>query len=148
MFESINIKSSVPVYVQIENLVQFAIASGRLKADHKLPSAQVLAEKIQVNPNTVAKAYRDLEVMGLVYTWHGMGVFVEKGAQGRCSQQCRKQIVGRLHEVVSEAKAAAMSAQEIKQICRASMASNASIYGDPPAAMLALVKKQKSSKKK
>jgi DNA-binding transcriptional regulator YhcF (GntR family) len=53
MFESINIHSSVAVYVQIENTVQFAVASGRLKADDQLPSVREASEKLNVNPNTV-----------------------------------------------------------------------------------------------
>ena len=65
MLTNIDIHSSVAVYVQIENQVQFAIASGKLKAGDQLPSVRELSERLEVNPNTVAKAYRDLEVMGL-----------------------------------------------------------------------------------
>jgi DNA-binding transcriptional regulator YhcF (GntR family) len=76
MIPSIDIHSSIAVYQQIENHIQFAIVSGRLKPDERLPTARELSEKLELNPNTVAKAYRDLEVMGLVYTRRGMGVFV------------------------------------------------------------------------
>ena len=79
MLSSIDIHSSVAVYVQIENHVQFAISSGKLKPGDQLPSVRELSERLEVNPNTVAKAYRDLEVMGLLYTRRGMCVFVNKG---------------------------------------------------------------------
>jgi GntR family transcriptional regulator len=62
--DSINTTSSVAVYMEIENLLQFAIASGELRAGDQLPSVVKLAEKLKVNFNTVGKAYRDLEVMG------------------------------------------------------------------------------------
>lgn len=143
MFENINIDSSVAVYAQIENQVQFAIASGKLKADDRLPSVRELSEKINANPNTVAKAYRDLEVMGLVYTRRGMGVYINKGIDAKCREGCRKRIIGRLHEVTTEAKAAGMSAQDIKAICKASLAVDASPYGETPGAVMALAKKKK-----
>lgn len=54
MLENINIDSSVAVYVQIENHVQFAIASGKLKAGDQLPSVRELSERLDVNPNTVS----------------------------------------------------------------------------------------------
>jgi len=143
MFESINIRSSVAVYMQIENCVQFAIAAGHLKAGEKLPSLQELAKKVKVNFNTVAKAYRDLEVMGLLYSRRGSGVFIKEGAQVKCNENCRRRIVGRLHEVTAEAKSAGMSAAEIKLICATSYASDAGPYSDTPDAVLALAKTKK-----
>ena len=56
MLESINILSGVPVYVQIENDIQFAIASGALTEGEKLPAVRELSERLEINPNTVAKA--------------------------------------------------------------------------------------------
>jgi len=143
MLSSIDINSSVAVYVQIENHVQFAIASGRLKAGEQLPSVRELSERLNVNPNTVAKAYRDLEVMGLLYTRRGMGVFVNKGIEGKCREDCRKRIIGRLHEVVAEAKAAGMTSREINDVVDRSLASDASPYSTTPGALTALAKPKK-----
>ncbi len=144
MFENINIRSSVAVYVQIENTVQFAVASGRLKAGDQLPSIREASEKLKVNPNTVAKSYRDLEVMGILYARRGAGVFINKGAEAKCKEGTRQQIIGRLHEVVSEAKAAGMTAQEIKAVCVASCAIDAEPYGEVPASLLTAAKSKKS----
>jgi len=138
MFENVNIRSSVAVYVQIESLVQFAVASGQLKPGDQLPSIRELAEKVGINQNTVAKSYRDLEVMGVIYTRRGMGVFVNKGAEAKCREDSRKRIITRLHEVVCEAKAAGMSAREIKEVCEKSYASDAGPYGEAPESILAL----------
>ena len=76
MLEEVNVHSSVAIYAQIENQIRFAIASGKLKANDQLPSIKELGERLGVNFNTVAKAYRDLEVMGLIYTRRGMGCYV------------------------------------------------------------------------
>lgn len=143
MLSSIDIHSSVAVYVQIENQVQFAIASGRLKPTDQLPSVRELSERLELNPNTVAKAYRDLEVMGLLYTRRGMGVFVNKEVEARCRENCRRRIIGRLHEAVAEAKAAGLGTEEVTEIVAKSLSVDGSPYGPVPASLLSLVKKRK-----
>ena len=147
MIPSIDIHSSVAVYIQIENHVQFAIASGRLKPGDRLPSVRELSESVGVNPNTVAKAYRDLEVMGLVYTRRGMGVFINKDIETKCGQDCRKRIIGRFFEVISEAKAAGMSRKEVLTIVEASIAVDATPYGETPASLTTLAKQPKKASK-
>lgn len=146
MLSSIDIHSSVAVYVQIENHVQFAIAAGRLGPGDQLPSVRELSERLGVNPNTVAKAYRDLEVMGLLYTRRGMGVFVNKGVEQKCAEDCRRRIITRLHEVVSEAKAAGMGKPEIVEIINKSLAHDGTPYAEVPSALLGLAKKKKAGK--
>jgi len=148
MIPSIDIHSSVAVYVQIENHVQFAIASGRLKPGDQLPSVRELSERLGVNPNTVAKAYRDLEVMGLLYTRRGMGVFVNKNVETKCAEECRRRIIGRLHEVVAEAKSAGMSRREVIGVVEASLALDTSPYGETPASLTAMAKAPKKAASK
>jgi len=69
-------KSGVPYYRQIIDQVLFAITSGRLKAGDQLPTVRQLAVDLAVNPNTVARAYRDLELLQFVTTQQGTGTFV------------------------------------------------------------------------
>lgn len=140
MLPSINIYSSVAVYAQIENEIRFAIASGKLKPTDRLPSVREMSETLGVNPNTVAKAYRDLEVMGLVYTRRGMGVYVNKGVQALCRESCGTQIAQKLHEVTQEAKAAGLSKKEIAAVVAKSFAVDASPYSEVPKDILALAK--------
>ena len=140
MLESIDIRSSVAVYVQIENHVQFGIASGHLKAGDQLPAVRELSERLGVNPNTVAKSYRDLEVMGLVYTRRGMGFYINKGIEAKCREQVRGRIVSRMHEVVAEAKAAGMTSAELKQVVEKSYSADARPYGPTPDSVMALAK--------
>jgi GntR family transcriptional regulator len=140
MLATINIHSFVPVYEQIENHVQFAISAGDLKAGDRLPSVKELAERLGVNFNTVAKAYRDLEVMGIIYTRRGMGCFINKGLEATCKEKCRARIVTHLHEVVQEAKAAGLGKKDLGTVVTASMDSDATVYGDVPASVMKLSK--------
>jgi len=136
----IDIHSPVAAYVQIENQTQFAIVSGRLKPGDRLPSVRELAERLGVNPNTVTKSYRDLEVMGLVSAHHGMGVFVNKNTEAKCRENCRRRIIGRLYEDVAEAKASGMIPKEIMGVIEASLAEDASPYAEIPPSVMALAK--------
>ena len=142
MLSSINIHSSVPVYEQIENHVRFAISSGVLKATDRLPSVKDLAQTLEINPNTVAKAYRDLEVMGLIYTRRGMGCYINKGIDRKCRESCRAHIISRLHEVVQEAKAAGISKKDIVEVISKSYSVDSTPYGEVPASVMALTKKK------
>ena len=146
MLSTIDISSSVAVYVQIENHVQFAIASGQLKPGDQLPSVRELSERLDINPNTVAKSYRDLEVMGLVYTRRGMGVYINKGIEAKCREECRRKIIKRMHEVVAEGKAAGMVSKELVEIAEKSFRLDTGPYSDPPATLLSLARKKRAAK--
>jgi GntR family transcriptional regulator len=141
MLSSIDLQSSVAVYLQIENHIQFAITAGRLKAGDQLPSVRELSERLEVNPNTVAKAYRDLEVMGLLYTRRGKGVFVRDGIEEKCRDACLKRIVARIHEVMLEARVAGMDPKVVTEIMQKCLRSTASPYAPPPASLLKLARK-------
>ena len=140
MFEGVNIHSSVAVYVQIENEVKFAIAAGKLKPDDQLPSVRELSERVEVNPNTVAKSYRDLEVMGLVYTRRGMGVFINKGVRARCQKDCQERLVRRTYEVVQEAKSAGMTKKALTDLILKCWSVDGSPYGEVPKSVLGSLK--------
>lgn len=142
MLSHVNIRSSVSVYEQIENHVKFAIASGKLKATDQLPSIKELGDRLGINFNTVAKAYRDLEVMGLIYTRRGMGCYIRKGVQKQCKEDCYIRIAKRVNEVVQEAKAAGIPKNFLLSIVSKSIQSDADLYGEAPKELLALLKKK------
>lgn len=139
---SVNIRSDVSVYLQIRNAIQFAIASGFLKSGDRLPTQRELGDRLGVNINTVVKAYRDLETMGLVSSRRGMGVWVNKDVQDRCSERCCEEIAARLHEVASEARAAGMNEEDMEEIVSKSMNLESPPYGETPEEILALVRKK------
>ncbi len=136
MFEGVNTHSSVAVYMQIENEVMFAIAAGKLKPGDQLPSVRELSERVEVNPNTVAKAYRDLEVMGLLYTRRGMGVFINKGVRARCQKDCQERLAKRTYEVVQEAKSAGMTKKALTDLILKCWRVDGRPYGDAPKSVL------------
>ena len=141
MLSNIDVHSSVAVYLQIENQVQFAITAGRLSPRDQLPSVRELSERLDVNPNTVAKAYRDLEVMGLLYTRRGKGVFVREGVEKKCREECLRRIVARMHEVMVEAKVAGMDTKVVTEIVAKCLASGSSPYAPAPASLLKMARK-------
>ena len=136
MFEGVNIHSSVAVYMQIENEVMFAIAAGKLKPGDQLPSVRELSERVEVNPNTVGKAYRDLETMGLVYTRRGMGVYINEGVRARCQKDCQELLAKRTYEVVQEAKSAGMTKKALTDLISNCWKVDGSPYGDVPKSVL------------
>lgn len=73
---SIDQKSGVPLYRQIIESVKFAIARGELSPGDKLPTVRQLAVDMEVNPNTVIRAYREMEIEGVLDTQQGSGTFV------------------------------------------------------------------------
>ncbi len=73
---NINTGSNTPIYKQITDQVRLAVASGKLAVDDPLPSIRALAERLVINPNTVARAYTDLAREGLIESRSGRGVFV------------------------------------------------------------------------
>ncbi len=68
--------SGIPYYRQIILQIEMAVADGRMKVGKQLPTVRGLAVDLQVNPNTVVRAYRELEFRGLVTTQHGTGSFI------------------------------------------------------------------------
>ena len=68
-----------PYYVQVVSQVKFLVASGRLEPGQQLPPVRKLAEQLTLNPNTIARAYRELEAEGVVTSKRGSGVFVASG---------------------------------------------------------------------
>ena len=87
--------SGVPFYRQIILQVEMAIADGRIKAGSQLPTVRGLAVDLQINPNTVARAYNELEIRGIVNTQQGTGTFISD-KKIELTDAEREQILGRL----------------------------------------------------
>lgn len=113
---SVNIDSPIAVYQQIENLVQFGIASGKLQPGDTLPSVHEMSKTLEVNPNTVTKAYRDLEILGLVRARRGVGVTITDKAPKLCTDRIIQPVKDHLEDAVAECIACGLSAQEVRSI--------------------------------
>jgi GntR family transcriptional regulator len=72
----INFSSGVPIYLQLMEQIKHAVETGAIRAGEQLPTIRAVAEELTMNPNTVARTYRELEGEGVVEVRHGSGVFV------------------------------------------------------------------------
>ena len=97
MFIIIDPSSGLPIYLQIAQQIKTAVAMGRLQQEDPLPSVRQLAVELAVNPNTVARAYLDLEIEGVIYKRQGAGTFVS--ARGvEMSKAERRRVLSELME--------------------------------------------------
>ncbi|MCI5773294.1 MAG: GntR family transcriptional regulator [Erysipelotrichaceae bacterium] len=89
--------SSKPIFEQLKTQVIKYVEIGILKEDDKLPSVRILAMELGINPNTVMKAYKELEEMGYIYTLNKKGVFIKGVPQAEIYEsmlaECREQIL-------------------------------------------------------
>jgi GntR family transcriptional regulator len=111
----VSLSSPIAVYVQIENQVRFAVAGGYLKPGDTLPSVREMSAALGINPNTVTKAYRDLELMGLVTTRRGVGVTIAPDAVKKCAAETKQMVLEHLRDSVAECLAAGISATDVKK---------------------------------
>src|SRR5687768_13896543 len=79
----LNPLSGTPLYLQLVEHLKHSIETGAIKAGEQLPSVRKMAEDLLINPNTVVRAYRDLESEGIVELRHGSGVFVRASVEAR-----------------------------------------------------------------
>ncbi|EGF26512.1 transcriptional regulator, GntR family [Rhodopirellula baltica WH47] len=104
------------IYSQIVRQVKFAVAEQTLRPGQLLPSVRQLSQQLAVNPNTVARAFQDLQSEGVIETLRGRGVVVCKGAVERCRKQRRSILAERLSAVLTEALQAGLSAKEVRKL--------------------------------
>lgn len=97
MFINVDASSGLPIYLQIAQQIKTAVAMGRLHAEDPLPSVRQLAVELAVNPNTVARAYLDLEIEGVIYKRQGAGTFVS-GQGVEMSKAERRRVLTELLE--------------------------------------------------
>jgi GntR family transcriptional regulator len=83
-------RSGVPIYRQIQDQIRLGIASGRLLPGEQLPTVRALAVELSVNPNTIIKAYSELEREGVLTSEQGSGTFVGPGVPAALSERERR----------------------------------------------------------
>ncbi len=94
----------IPVYLQIINQVKQLVAAKRLVVDQELPAIRVLAEQLLINPNTVARAYRELESAGWVYKRRGSGTFISDKPSPLSNQERQRIIDEKIKSLLAEAQ--------------------------------------------
>lgn len=124
----VNPAGPIAVYLQIEYNIRFAIVSGRLRPGDPLPSVRDLASSLDVNPNTVTKAYRDLELMKIIVTRRGVGVRIAEGAKSRCKRQTLMMVESHLRDAVAECAAAGIPKADITKLVNQTLSSGRKPY--------------------
>ena len=118
MFIQVDPKSSTPLYSQIKNAVRQQAAAGVLQPGDQLPRVRELAEQLRVNPNTVARAYRDLQDEGLLVARRGSGTFVSDEAGTIGAREQREVLQAMLDEVARTAEGLGMGREEFEKMAR------------------------------
>jgi len=110
----VDFKSGKPVYLQLVDQVRYAAASGALRPGDLLPSIRPLAGELRVNRNTVAKAYTELERLGVIETVAGKGCFLKANESPLNKQVRHKLLVARIDEAVVTAHQMQVSAEILR----------------------------------
>ena len=112
----LNPADGVPIYLQIVNQIKYLISAGRVPAGHELPAIRVLAEQLLINPNTVARAYRELEQAGLVVKRRTTGTYVSETRPRLPRQERVRIITQRIDALLAEAKQMDVPLDEVVEL--------------------------------
>jgi len=118
LFVHVDPNGHVPIYLQIIQQVKNAAAAGLLAPGDKLPSVRELSKQIGINPNTLARAYQELERDGVIETIRGVGTFLCSGVMKISDQQRKEKIVKILRELFTEAYHLQYDKDELGNIIR------------------------------
>jgi GntR family transcriptional regulator len=110
---NVSATTGVPIYQQLTDQICAAIARGKLRADERLPSVRELSQTLVVNPNTVARAYTELEREGVLYTRPGMGVFVAAAREPAPKKVRRERLTAALDRLLVEAVRLGFTTEEL-----------------------------------
>ena len=96
----LNFRDSKPIYEQVEDGIRKLVVNNLIAADEKLPSVRELASKYALNPNTISRAYRELEEQGYIYTLNGKGTFV--AANEKVNDMRKEELLQQFDELVKD----------------------------------------------
>ena len=105
----LDLQSRTPIYQQLKEKILRLIMAGAIGPGDPLPSVRVMARELGINPNTVAKAYQDLEKSGLIYSVAGKGSFIS--GEETLDRQMTASVLDRFREAVREARSAGVDRQ-------------------------------------
>jgi GntR family transcriptional regulator len=114
--------SYVPIYEQIKKEIKLKIALGILEVNEPLPSIREMSSELLLNPNTIARAYRELEREGFIYTKKGIGCFISDRSSTLIKRERTKILGGVFKEAIDIAKKYQLKSHEIKKLFEKSLA--------------------------
>ena len=121
MILQINFKSGMPIYLQLVDQIKTAAASGALRPGEALPSIRPLAEELRVNRNTVAKAYSELESLGVIETLPGRGCFLKENHSALRKEVRRKLLIEEIDQAIVMAHHLQVPGQEFSELIQERM---------------------------
>jgi GntR family transcriptional regulator len=116
MLLHVDVRNGLAVYDQIVRQVKFAVADGAIATGDMVPSVRELARELAINPNTVARAYRQLQDDGVLETVRGTGLSITTAARRQCQAERTKLIRARLRLVLEEALRSGLDADAIEEL--------------------------------
>ncbi|ACB84580.1 GntR family transcriptional regulator [Natranaerobius thermophilus] len=116
MWINIDPREGTPIFIQIKSQIKNAIASGALEKGKKLPSVRKLSKDLTVNPNTVSKAYQELENEGIIKKERGIGMFVAETSQYSQKTEAKQIFSDNLEKLLVEAYHLNLSEEEIRSL--------------------------------
>ncbi len=122
MFFRIDPSNDLAIYDQVVRQVKFAVAGAVLRVGELVPSVRELARELTINPNTVARAYRELQADGVLESVRGTGLAVAAGADKRCRTERVKLIRQRLKQVLVEARQSRLDAGQLRSLVESELA--------------------------
>lgn len=114
MIFRVNASSGTPVYLQLMEQIRHAIETGAIQAGEQLPTMRKLAVELVINPNTVIRAYRELEREGILEVRHGAGAFVSQAAASRTKISHKAQSI--MQAAVDRLSTAGLTEDEIRRL--------------------------------
>ena len=115
---TINVTDGVPIYRQIVNQVKYLVASGLLLPGEELPPIRTLALQLKVTPNTIVKAYDELETSGVVHKRRGSGTFVSEARSQLALRERRRIVEQRIDALLAEAHHLSFTTDDILRMVR------------------------------
>ena len=112
----IQAQGGVPIYLQVMQQIKYLVASGRLEPGDELPSIRSLAEQLIVNPNTIARAYRELETQGVVEKRRTAGTFVADSGSPLARKERLKLLKERIEQLLTEAYQMGFELDEVMKL--------------------------------
>src|SRR5262245_22971277 len=114
MLFRLNPSSGIPIYLQLMEQVKHAVETGALQPGDQLPTIRKLAEDLVMNPNTVVRAYRELEHEGIIELKHGSGAFISDSVAGRSKVTRRAQSV--VQSAIERLTSLGLTVDEIRRL--------------------------------
>lgn len=120
----VDVRSRVPIYEQIVHSFKQMTMSGILSPDEKLPSVRELSQELTINPNTIQKAYQELERQNIIYTKRGQGSFVNPNIQAINKEEKMGELIEEIKRIIVESMYLGISKEKFLDIINSAYEDN------------------------